>query len=509
MTERTFSPATLPRRRFLAGAATVALLPAAARAAPGDTELRAALDSLSQLGSPEAKLVRLAPFEVRALSPSAQIDLETVRAGLAIDARLITRFPVGRLGRSPYRVSPTAGAWRDADSRDPVEWGHRIAEDNAAIEADAARGVILPQLLLDKTAAAIDTAAAKADGPAAARLREQAALLASLRPRAPAEPGVARFPGGTDYFALLLERHFGAAIAPETAHRQLHARLTETLSRADAVLRRLGMTQGSVGARIRTAFRDPRFLYSDDEAGRDDAVRDMNAWLARVRPRLPALFGALPSECLDVATRRMTPAEVAAGKQGYRVVPTPGAQGSYFVDLQRIRDRPSWTLPSVVHHELLPGHMVQLPIEAAAHPHPLRLDYVPAFAEGWAIYAEQLMARDGAYAGQDRALLGHLHWQLFRLARATVDTGVHLGHYTVKDASAKLDEWQGEAVYFAPLAQDLERICIEPAMRAAEALTGLALAERGQRHGAPGSQTLRAFHRSVLAHGRKRFAMIA
>ncbi len=493
------------RRQFLAATGAVAMLPGLARAAPNrDEALRAALDGLSRLDTPEAKLAQLKQFDPAALSPSPRIDLEVVRAGLAVDAQLVRRFPIGRLGRSPYSITPNAGAWRDAtpDAR-------KVEAESEAIRADAARGVILPAPLLDKTRAGVAAAADKASGPAADALHRQAALLAELAPKAPAEPGTGRFPGGTDYFALLLERHYGARIAPAEAHRILLAKAEELTGRTDAVLKRLGYTQGSVGARISAAFRDPRFLYSDDDAGRDRAVADMNAALARIPARLSAWFGPLPPECLNVATVRMTRAEEAEGKQGYRTIPTPTTPGAYYPDLKRIRDRPSWTLPAVVHHELLPGHMIQLPIEAEANPHPLRLDYAPAFAEGWAIYTEQLMAEHGAFADDDRALLGHLHWMLFRIGRALVDTGVHIGQETLTQTSNKLATLQGEAAYFAPMAQDIERICIDPAMRAAEALTWLGLARIGAAEQRKGKESLKKFHRRLLANGRKRFATIS
>ncbi len=499
------------RRDFLAAAAAGIALPAAARArGDADGELKATLDGLGGLADPETKLARLAAFDPRALSPSARIDLGTVRAGLAVDARLAARFPIGRLGRTPYSVSPASGAWRDAArERDAEALASRLDEDNARIRAEAAHGVILPVPLLDTTVAGIAAAAAKAPAPVSGRLREQAGLLSGLRAKAPPEPGVGRFPGGAEYFALLLERHLGTRIDPDEAHDRMADKARALTARADAVLRRLGMTRGSVGARIGAAFEDPRFLYPDDDAGRDRAVAEMNAWLDRVRPRLPLLFGPLPPHCLNVSTRRMSPADEATGRSGYRVLPTPGAAGAYYVDLKRIRDRPSWTLGAVVHHELLPGHMIQLPIEAASGAHPLRLEYLPAFAEGWAIYAEQLMAEDGAFSADDRALLGHLHWLLFRIGRGLVDTGVHIKQDLLAQTSAKLAILQGEAAYFAPMAQDIERICIEPAIRTAEALSWLGLAELARKPRARGAASLRKFHRQVLAHGRKPLAMIA
>ncbi|NWM49792.1 DUF885 family protein, partial [Escherichia coli] len=81
--------------------------------------------------------------------------------------------------------------------------------------------------------------------------------------------------------------------------------------------------------------------------------------------------------------------------------------------------------------------------------HPLRIEYAPAFAVGWAIHAAQLMADRGALAGDDRSLLGHLHWLLFRIGRGLVDTGVHIRQETLAQTSYKLATLQGEAAYFA------------------------------------------------------------
>lgn len=499
------------RREMLAAAAAAVALPGSARAeSPDDAELAATLDGLSTIADPATKLARLARFDPRTLSPSARIDLDAVRAGLAVDARLVARFPFGRLGRTPYTLTPNAGAWRDAGgAQDEAALARRIDAETARVEAEAARGVILPRPLLERTAAAVARAARAASADVARALAGQTELLATLQARAPAEPGVGRFPGGTEYFALLLERHLGEPMAPIEAYRRLADKARELSGRADGLLRQLGLTRGSVGARIGAAFRDPRFLYPDDDAGRDRAVAEMNRWLDRVRPRLPLLFGPLPPYCLNVSARRMTRAEEAMAKGGYRVLPTPQAAGGYFVDLARIADRPSWTLGSVVHHELLPGHMLQLPIEAESGAHPLRIAYLPAFAEGWAIHAEALAAEDGAYADDPRALLGHLHWLLFRIGRGLVDTGVHIKQESLAQTSAKLATLQGEAVYFAPVAQDIERICIEPAIRAAEALSWLELSGLARSARDKGPESLRNFHRKVLAHGRKRFAMIA
>nr|WP_243852871.1 DUF885 family protein [Sphingomonas naasensis] len=390
-----------------------------------DARLREALDGLVGVPGYDQRLAALEPFDAASLSPSAAVDLRTIRKNIAIDSQLSRLFPGGKAGL-PYGL------------------------------------------------------------PASSE-------------------GLSQRPEGAAAYALLLERHVGARVNPEAAHRRFEREAARLVARADQLLRGAGFSRGTVGARFRAIFADPRGLYPDDEAGRDAAVADMNRWLDAARRQASALVGPVPQASLDVSVRRMSLADQAAGKQGYRQIPTPGQSGVYVVDLKEIRRRPRWTLGSVVHHELLPGHMVQLPIEAAANPHPLRIAYLPAFAEGWAIHAEQLMADHGVYRGRPLDALGHIHWLLFRTVRGLLDTGIHHRRWSRDAALAAFDRLQGVPAYFAPFEKDLERIAGDPAVRAAEALIWLGLAARtnGQRGAA-----LRRIHQQILADGRKPLVLL-
>lgn len=489
------------RRTFLAGATAMAIVPRARAAGDADSALRATLDGLAAVDGPAAKLKRLDGIGTRGLSPGALLDLEAAREGLAIDARIVAIMPHGRLGRSPYTVTPSSGAWREPGARDV---GDRIAADTAAIREEAAAGIVLPRDALDRTIAAITAAAARTPGNIGLALGDQARLLSTLAPRAGA-PGVGRLPHGPEYFDLLIDRQFGGRGAA-AIHRRVLARATEVAAEADELMAKLGYRGATTGERFRAAFRDPAFLYSNDEAGRNRAVADMNRRLDLAKARLPRLFGALPPECANVVARRMTPVEEAAKKGGYRVLPTPdGTPGSYFVDLSDIRRRPDWSLVSVVHHELLPGHMVQLPLDARARPHALRAEYTAGFAEGWAIYAEELMARQDVFAGDDRARLGFLHWLMFRLCRSVIDTGVHGERWSIREARETLERMQGEPAFFATFDQDIQRVCLEPGARVGEALAWLALADRCGRGAAA---DLPRRHRAAIADGRLRLTSL-
>jgi uncharacterized protein (DUF885 family) len=89
----------------------------------------------------------------------------------------------------------------------------------------------------------------------------------------------------------------------------------------------------------------------------------------------------------------------------------------------------TWRETSVVYHEGVPGHHMQ--IATAVHQATSLnrfqrfLTWVPAHGEGWALYAERLM-REFGYLDDDGDLMGMLDAHLFRAARVIVDIGMHL-----------------------------------------------------------------------------------
>lgn len=470
------------RRSVLTGLASSVFLPASG-GAHSSASLRETLDAAAAT-DPDDALRLLAPFEADSLQPGDRLDLTTARSGLTIDAA-IARSRFGRTGRSLYRVTPTTGAWK-AQRPDPA----KIDADTAAVLADAEAGIVLPRLSLDRTVAALRAS------PANAAIDRQIAVLDSLRDTAPSAPGVGRFRGGTDWYALQLERSLGP-MTPAYAERRLYAELNRLQARAAYLFDSVGAPKAPIGDRYVKLWRDERFLYPDTDAGRELAVADMNRMIAAARTHIRSAFGELPQWCLSATTRALTAQEIAAGRGGYREAPTPTNPGTYVVDLKDIRRRPRWTLPSVVAHELLPGHMIQLGLEGARSPHPLRIDYASAFVEGWGIYAEQLAGQAGAFADAYDAL-GHVHWLLFRVVRALVDLGIHLHGWSIERARERLIEWQGKPAYFAPFDVELSRIPLEPAVRVAEAMAWLTMADHG-RNRAP-----IAYKSALLFEGRRR-----
>ncbi len=127
-----------------------------------------------------------------------------------------------------------------------------------------------------------------------------------------------------------------------------------------------------------------------------------------------------------------------------KIAPPGGGSGAYYTGPSDDFTRAGamwWALPpdkdefttwrevSIVYHEGVPGHHMQI---ATATHESKRLNkyqrlmaWVPAYSEGWALYAERLM-REFGYLSDDGDLLGMLNENLFRAARVIIDIGMHL-----------------------------------------------------------------------------------
>ena len=353
--------------------------------------------------------------------------------------------------------------------------------------------------LLDRIQAALP-----APGPGAAHAFEEGGRMlrafdpAGLSPmrrreREAATLGLFREARATSGYGDTLSLALGKTVDPAAAHRAAEAEAARLQARADALLRGQGLAGGTVGERFARLFADERWLYGDDDAGRDQAVAAMNAWQARIRPRLAPAFGDLAIPPADA--RRMSAADAAKGRGGYREAGTFDKPGAYYVDLKAIRARPRWTLPAVVHHELIPGHLLQLPYQAAADPHPLRLRYAKAYFEAWGVYAEQLASDLGLMKDEPLYEIGALHWRLFRLARIVADIGLGAMGWSQDQAVDAMRRIQGPRVAFVDIPADVERMAREPAAYAAQGLGALAFARLRAGRKWP------AYHRAMLESG--------
>lgn len=152
-------------------------------------------------------------------------------------------------------------------------------------------------------------------------------------------------------------------------------------------------------------------------------------------PSDPVKIGLVPEFQRGVAVAYCdAPGPLDKGQQTYyKISPIPDdwtdAQADSF-----LREYNSLGIQEVTVHEAMPGHYLQL-AHANAYPSVLRavLSSGP-FVEGWACYAEDVMADEGYLDRDPLYLLVHLKLQLRVCANALLDQAVHVDNISREDA---------------------------------------------------------------------------
>jgi uncharacterized protein (DUF885 family) len=248
-------------------------------------------------------------------------------------------------------------------------------------------------------------------------------------------------------------------MSPEEVHALGLDQLQRLHGRMEPILRGLGYTTGSVGERMTALARDPRYQFADGDEGRQQILTFVEARLADIRARMPRAFGTLVPGHLEV--RRLPPEEEPGAPAAYG---GPGSldgtiPGKFWLNLRTTDLHSRYSLPDLVHHEAIPGHVWQG--EYAQKLSLIRsLLAFNAYSEGWALYAEQLADELGAYDDFEVGRLGYLQSIAFRACRLVVDTGLHVKRWTREQAVRYFIDVNGSNP--DEVASEVDRYCAWP-----------------------------------------------
>ena len=264
-------------------------------------------------------------------------------------------------------------------------------------------------------------------------LARQNAAIKDVNAHTNADAGVWKLKDGEAYYQWLLRVGTTTPMSAREVHALGLAQNAEISGRMDALLKKQGLTKGSVGERMSALGRDPRFLFPDNDAGRAQIIAYLSDRIAAVRHRLPELFNIKLKA--PVVIKRVPPDIQDGAAQGYM---NPGAidgsrPSTYYINLKTTGYWPRFSLPTLTYHETIPGHAWQGAFLTETGKLPLirvLLGGFNAYVEGWALYAEQLAGEIGMYADDPFGELGYLQAQQFRACRLVVDTGLHAMRWT-------------------------------------------------------------------------------
>ncbi|MDH5824317.1 DUF885 domain-containing protein [Luteimonas sp. RD2P54] len=339
-----------------------------------------------------------------------------------------------------------------------------------------------------------------------------ARLLARVEEALAEQPhshGLWAVPEGDAYYDAALRWYTSTELDPEQVHRIGLAEVARIETEMDAILRGQGLEQGSLVARLDLLAGDPAHRFEDSQAGRDALLAEVRAILDRAEPAFPELFGRIPSQPLEV--RPVPEYAQDASPGGYYFPPAMDGSrpGTFFINLGSM-DMPRWSLPTLVYHEGAPGHHFQIALAQTMDELPtLRRSLNPsAFSEGWALYAEQLMAEQGAYRDDPLGDLGRLQAEMFRAVRLVLDTGLHRKRWPPERAIAYLRDKTGMGE--AEARTEVHRYLVQPGQASSYKIGHLKLVELRERarRRLGDDFDIRAFHDLVLGNGALPLAVV-
>ena len=337
--------------------------------------------------------------------------------------------------------------------------------------------------------------------PAYARMT---AALESLRPEAQKQSaGVDRLPDGAAYYALTLRQMTTTDYTPDQIHALGLAEVARITAEMDGLLKSQGLTAGTVAERMQALAQDPRFLLPNTDAGRQQILARYQTILDEMNARMPDYFHTVPPGRLEVVRVPVAAEQGSAGAYYEGAAMDGSRRGQFFVNLRDPNETPTWSMKTLAYHEGIPGHHFQISTAMGLKGLPLirREPLYPAYAEGWALYAERLAAEIGAYKDDPWGDLGRLQAELFRGVRLVVDTGLHAKGWSREQAIEYMVGTTGMSE--TEVVSEIERYMGQPGQACAYKIGQIKILElREKARASLGPRfDLRDFHAVVLENG--------
>ena len=287
------------------------------------------------------------------------------------------------------------------------------------------------------------------------------AYFERLQPKTRGNNGVWALPDGDAYYAFAVRQNTTTDMTPEELHQLGLAEVMRIEGEMDAILREQNYTEGSVGARMTALGNEPRFLYTNTEAGRAECLADFQKIIDQAGAGLAAVFSRVPASKVEV---RRVPEfkEKTSPKAYYDPAPLDGSRpATFWVNLRDVGEIKKFSMRTLAYHEAIPGHHFQISIARELKDVSMVQRVLPftAYVEGWALYAERL-AKELGYENDPFDDLGRLRDEQFRAVRLVVDTGLHYKRWSREQAIAYMIDKTGMPE--ADVVAEIERYLVMP-----------------------------------------------
>ncbi len=313
--------------------------------------------------------------------------------------------------------------------------------------------------------------------------------------------GAWSLPRGSEYYANRLRLYTTTDLTADQIHQTGLDEVARIQSEMEAIKRRVGF-KGTLQQFFQHIKTSPQFKYPNTEAGRQQYLKDANAFIAQVMAKAPDYFSVLPKAALEV--RAVEKFREATAPVAFYNRPTPDGSrpGIYYVNLADMTQVLKPQIEGISYHEGAPGHHFQLARqqELGGLPKFRLFGGYGAYVEGWGLYSERL-AREMGFYQDPYSEFGHLSLELWRAVRLVTDTGLHHKRWTREQAIRYFQD--NSLLSERDIVKEVERYMNWPGQATSYKIGQLKIVElRRKAEAALGSRfDIRAFHEAVLSNG--------
>ena len=316
------------------------------------------------------------------------------------------------------------------------------------------------------------------------------------QPGARTDIGISSTPNGKAFYENRAKYYTTTDMTPKEIHELGLQEVARIRAEMEKIIKKVGF-EGSFADFVHFLRTDPQFYAKTPK----ELLKEASYIAKKMDAQLPKLFHTLPRMPYGVAP---VPASIApkytTGR--YSGSRRDDQAGYYWVNTYALDKRPLYVLEALTLHEAVPGHHLQISLNAELESLPSyrRNAYLSAFGEGWGLYSEFLGIEAGFY--QDPySDFGRLTYEMWRAARLVVDTGMHMYGWSRERAMKFMSE--NTALSLHNVKTETDRYISWPAQALSYKIGELTIKRlRHEAEQALGQDfDIREFHHQILRHG--------
>ena len=326
-----------------------------------------------------------------------------------------------------------------------------------------------------------------------------------LLPHSDERDGVWKLPQGDEYYRYRLKSTNSIAIDPEEIHQ---IGLSE-VERIEKEMKEILISQGyddtsrSVSDHILELNKEERFLFPNDDSGREMAIKEYQEIIDHINANLDDLFDLRPESLVEVKRVPEFREEGSAGAYYSGPALDGSRPGVFYANLRDMNEVVKFGMKTLAYHEAIPGHHFQIALAQELEGFPMfrKILGFTSYSEGWALYAERLAWEYGFYDNDPFGNLGRLQAEMFRAVRLVVDSGIHFKKWTREEAINYMVSHTGMS--HSEVTTEIERYIVWPGQATGYKIGMIKILEfRDKAMDQLGDQfNIKEFHNVVLGNG--------